>query len=379
MLTIQLTESGGQGDEGYSRPRVRNQDLLCEAGRMLAAAWHGTTLRARADLQEAMASSDFRNAAFEIIDRETIARYEALPAQWAMYARRTLVRDFKPKKIIDLLGGLEGLSTVPELTEYPESSVSKGGYSISVTKRGKRFAFSWESWINDELEELASLPEALSIAARETESREAASLLTDGNGPNDAFFNATAIQGTISNLATGNPALSVASLTAAITAITSRVDPQNRPIVIPRLVLVVPPALEVVARNIVGATMIRIQEGTGSGLTERYGPNWLQGVVDLCVEPWLPVLDKGGNAATTWYVVPAPNTGRPSLLLGFLRGHEQPQVRVKANAGENVGGGALDPTEGSFEIDDIQYRVRHVLGSSYVDPIGTYASNGSGV
>jgi hypothetical protein len=357
-MQIELTEAGGRDDSGYIRPRVRNTALLIEAANKLAAAWQGNTLRARADLQEAMAASDFRNAAFEVIDREVQERYQALPAVWSLYARKVLVKDFKPKVLVDLLGGMAGLDEVPELTEYPEGAVSKSLRTISVKKHGKRFAFSWESWINDDLDELGSLPEALSIAARETESRKAAALLTDGDGPNAAFFNATAIGGTTSNLFTGNPALTTQSLTDGIGIVTGRRDPEDRPIVIPRLTLVVPPALETTARTILGATMIRTQEGT--------------------VDPWLPVLDKGANAAKTWYLVPTPSSGRYSLALGFLRGHEDPQVRVKGGQGQQTGGGAIDPTDGSFEIDDIQYRVRHVLDGAYGDPIGTLASTGAG-
>lgn len=377
-MTIELTEAGGANDSGFFRPRVRNDALLVEAGNMLAAAWHGTTLRARADLQEAMAASDFRNAAFEVIDRETIERYEALPAVWAGYASRQLVKDFKPKKIVDLLGGLSGLAKVPELNEYPERGISKKLWEIQVSKRGARFAFSWESWINDDLDELESLPEALSIAARETEDREAAALLTDGTGPNDAFFNANAIATGQGNLMAGNPELTLASLTAALTTIKARKDPDGRPISFPRLTLVVPSALEIQARTILAAAVIRVQEGSGNGQRELEAPNFIAGSVDLVVNPWLDVLDTGPNAAKTWYIVPTPTSGRFALAVGFLRGHEEPQVRVKGHQGLAIGGGALPPTDGGFEIDDIQYRVRHVLGSSYGDPIGTLVSTGAG-
>lgn len=376
-MQIELTEAGGRDDSGYFRPRAP-EALVEQAGNMLADAWNGNSPMARARLAEAMVAGDFRNAALEVIDRETMQRYEALPAVWAGYAGRVLVKDFKPKKLVDLLGGLAGLPAVQELAEYPERNVSKASYLLSVSKRGARFAFSWESFVNDELDELQGLPEALAIAARETESREAAMLLTDGNGPNDAFFNATAIGGTTSNLMTGNPALTQTSLQAAVTTVTSRRDPQDRPIAFPRLTLVVPPALEIQARAILTATQIRTQVGTGAGSLLVDGPNYLAGIVDLVVDPWLPVIDKGSNAATTWYLVPSPSTGRRALALGFLRGHEQPQVRVKGGQGMQVGGGAIDPTDGTFEIDDIQYRVRHVLGSGYADPIGTLVSNGSG-
>lgn len=378
-MQIELTESGAQNDSGYIRPRGADGTLLLEAENLMQAAWHGTSISARARLQEAMAVSDFRNAAFEIIDRETLERYQGLPAVWSSYARQILVRDFKPKAIVDLVAGMGALPNVPELTEYPERKTSKSGYSIQVSKKGARFAFSWESWINDELDELESLPEALAIAARETESRTVASLLTDGDGPNAAFFNATAIQGSVSNLMAGNPALTSTSLQDALIQITTRKDVDGRPIAFPAMRLVVPPGLDIQARAIVNATQIEFQEGAdGDGQRRLMGANWLRNVVEIVVDPWLTVLDTSANASSTWYLVPAPNVGRPAFALGKLRGHEEPQVRVKAASGNAVGGGATDPSDGSFEIDDIQYRVRHVLGSSYIDPIGTLVSTGAG-
>ena len=69
---------------------------------------------------------------------------------------------------------------------------------------------------------------------------------------------------------------------------------------------------------------------------------------------------------------------RPVLELLRLRGYEQPELRVQANAGNYIGGGEVPGLEGSFVNDDVQYRVRHITGAVGVDPSGTMASNGSG-
>jgi hypothetical protein len=380
ILTESAYNDGGDGDVGFRRPRGAPVELYERADRILAGVFQHNSLRARADLQEAMVAGDFRNAAFEIIDREMIARYETLPSTWPQYARRVVNRDFKPKQLVEFYGGMNRLSNVPELTEYPEEKSAKTGRTLTVSKRGKRRAFSWEAFVNDELDELANIPDEFALAARETEASEAASLLTDGTGPNNAFFNATAIGGTVSNLMTGNPALSTTSLQTALATIRARVDPLNpgRPVSFPRFTLVVPSALSIQAMTILNATQIMRQEGTGDGLRQLTAPNWMSGVVDLAVEPWLDVLDTGPNKATTWYIVPTPSTGRYALAVGFLRGHEQPQIRIKANQGNLIGGGAVPTTDGSFEIDDVQYRIRHVLGSGLGDPLGTIASQGNG-
>ena len=91
----------------------------------------------------------------------------------------------------------------------------------------------------------------------------------------------------------------------------------------------------------------------------------------------LDYYNTGAKAATTWYVLPKPNSGRPAVWAAFLRGHETPDLRVKVSGGNRIGGGEVSPLEGSFEADDIQYRGRHVLGHQTGDPTFTYVSNGS--
>jgi hypothetical protein len=378
-----------------SRRRLTEADIV-EAARLMGRAFAGNRF-ATVQLQEALSSDDFRAAAFDILDREMLERYQDLPQTWSAYCRRTTVRDFKKKRLVDLLGGRSALDPVPELSEYPERGVSKALYYLTVGKFGGRFQVSWESIVNDELGEIQNMPQDLAVAARDTESRLAAGLLTDGNGPNDAYFSTTAWgrtydpatdswSGGSSNLMTTaagfsatNPALTVDALTNAMTVISSRHDLEGRPIAIPGFVLVVPPALEVAASQIVNAVQIRATATGVAGNGEQViMNNWLAGKIKVVVDPWLPVLDASANKNTTWYLLPDPTASRPALFLAFLRGHETPDLRVKADAGQSIGGGALPAEEGSFDVDDIQYRVRHVLGATGTDMIATAVSNGSG-
>lgn len=368
----------------FARPRRITEAQVLSAAQTLGKAFKGSKL-GMLRLQEALTSDDFRAAAFEVLDREMMQRYTDLPSVWTQYAKRTTVRDFKPKTLVDLMGGRAALDKVPERTEYPHRAVSKALYRLSVAKYGGVFQITWESIINDELGELEDLPGSLAVAARNTESTAGTGLLTDGNGPNGAYFNATAWgrtydedtdswSGGSSNLIAGNPALTVDNLTAALDAISLRRDPENLPIMVEAFKLVVPPALETTARKILDATEIRIEVGGQTVIMN----NWLANRVQLVVDPWLPVLDLGANANTTWYLLPAPTSSRPALFVGFLRGHETPDLRVKADAGNRVGGGPVAPEEGGFEADDISYRVRHVVGSTGTDMIATAASTGAG-
>ena len=46
-------------------------------------------------------------------------------------------------------------------------------------------------------------------------------------------------------------------------------------------------------------------------------------------------------------------------------------------AGESISGLTFASSQNSFEIDDIQYRVRHIFGGAALDPTFTYVSLGS--
>lgn len=325
-------------------------------------------LRARADIVEALSTSDFQQATGDMLDRELLSRYEALTPQWQAFAKRTTVKDFKVKNFVDLSGGLMRLNVVPELTEYPADKLDSTKYPISAKKYGKRFAISWEQVINDDLGEYQDLPTLLAQAARNSEDVAAAEVIASAAGPNAAFFKSA------NGNAKDNKPLTRENLQAALQTISTRKDSDGNPFRVRGFVLVVPPALEATANAILSATEIRETDGNGN-VTIR--TNDLQGRVKVAVNDWLPVVDTSAKANTTWYIVPDPTGPRVAVAVAFLRGHEQPDLRLQNATGVRVGGGNIDPFDGSFEIDDIQYRVRHPHGGAGIDPLGTYASTGS--
>lgn len=347
-------------------PAKRAADLVVVAN-LFEAALAGNR-RAMLTMQESLHSTDFTNLLGGVLERELLAQYADIAPVWSQFATRTTVRDFRAKTLIDLLGGKSILSEVKPGAPYPARSKSETTYSISVTKYGGRFQLLWEALINDDLDGLRRLPGDLAQAARDTEDYLAAAMLAIAAGPNTGFFKS----------ANGNtPAavpLNIDNLSAALTTITSRTDSEGRPIAFPSgFALVIPPALEVTAQNVIGA--FEISQTSGSSTIKVR--NWIGGRVRPVVNPWLPVIDVSAKVNTTWYVVPTPGQARPALAMAFLRGHEQPDLRVKADGGNRAGGGVVDPLDGSFDTDDIEYRVRHVAGAAHLDPKGTYASTGS--
>lgn len=349
-------------------PRHRiSEAAVMEASSMMGKALKGNR-RAALNVQEAFSTSDFTLAAFAAIDQEMVAQYEEKPSQWRQYTAVTTVRDFKPKSLRSVGRVKFGLDRVPELTEYPAvDGRTAEDTPISVGKFGNRYAVSFEAWVNDEaIDEIGDIPNWFSMAAAETEAIVAASNLVSASGVNTDFFKTAN-----GNAPTALP-LTLANLDAAIQAVRSR-KVNSRVVSAPQLKLVTGPSLTVTAQRILATKEIRTTVGDATTVMD----NYVAGSVTHVEDPALEVVNLGAKASTTWFLLPDPSGPRPAVYGAFLRGHELPEIRVKADTGTRVGGGAISAEEGSFEIDDIQYRVRHIFGGAAVDGQFTYASTGS--
>lgn len=380
----------GEGTNMSARRRSRRdnpayQRALLECANLYARVLRGDR-RAALDFQENMSTSDFSNLFGDILDRQVLARYVSQPVQWTAVAKRGMVRDFRTVKRFTLDGGESILSEVKQLTEYPAAALTDGAYSYSVKKYGRRIGLAWEDLINDDLDAFASIPERLGNAARRSEEKFVTGLYAAASGPNSTFFS-TSNKNVINTTTAGtgaptNPALSVTNLQYAFQVLAQQVDADGAPIYIDGVVLVVPPALEVPANNIINATQIMTAAGSGGANSDAGRPdmlqvaNWMARRVQVVVNPWLPIISTT-NGNTSWYLFANPSVGRPAMEVGFLTGHESPELFQKSPNATRVGGGLIDPSEGDFDTDSVEWKLRHVFGGTLMDPKSAVASNGT--
>lgn len=361
------------GDGVGVRGRKKTPQYLAklgEAANFVAEVYSGK--RAGWQLKEALGTSDFSNLFGDILDRQLLGSYLETPVVYRNFARIGSVSDFRTVKRFVLNGSEAVLSVVPQQAEYPESSVADGAYSYSVQKYGRRIGFSWEAMINDDLDALKSIPERFGKAARRSESKFATQLYCDASGPHASFYTVGH-----NNKVTSNPVLSTAALQTAMKILAAQVDADSEPITIDAVHLVVPPALEITALNILNALQMEIVESGGTSNQKLIAANWMKDKLTLSVESQIKNVATTANADTSWWLFAAPSAGRPALEIGFLRGHESPEVFIKAPNASMVGGGS-DALNGDFDTDTVQYKVRHVFGGTRMDPKMTVASNGSG-
>lgn len=332
--------------------------------------------RAALNFQEAMTTADFQFLFGDIIDRQMLAAYQQAPVQWNQLSRRGRVRDFRTVKRFTLDGGEAILSEVGEQSEYPAAALQDGDYEYRVRKHGRRIPLSWETLINDDLDAFADIPSRLGNASRRSEERFATALYATPSGPANPFFSA-------GNGNLTDEELTIPGLQEAFRLFGEQVDEDGAPIFVEAATLVVPPSLEVQARNILNATEITQAVGsgvgnqTGAGSDQLRVTNWMRNRVSLIVNPWLPIVDQT-TGSTAWYLFADPNAGRPAMEVGFLIGHESPELFQKHPNATRVGGGMVDPTDGDFGTDSVEWKVRHVFGGTRMDPKSAVASNGTG-
>ncbi|HLI84499.1 MAG TPA: hypothetical protein VKV17_11305 [Bryobacteraceae bacterium] len=104
-------------------------------------------------------------------------------------------------------------------------------------------------------------------------------------------------------------------------------------------------------------------------------PQWLRDL-KVVTNYFFPVINPT-LAKTCWMLFADPNVGRPAIEVGFLRGHEVPEIFRKLPNAQRLGG-AVDPMDGNYDNDSVGYKIRHVVGVGLMDGRGVVVSRGDG-
>lgn len=352
-----------------------------EAAKLLEGALRGDK-RDKLALQEGISTSDLPVQLAPAINKILLENYQAAPKVWDRFATRLVLDDFRPQQYMNLAyddAGLDNqgdtfregsLPTVGEYDEYPTAGwFAATEQSIQLKKAGQRVRFSWESIVNDgNIGLLERLPIELGLKAAGKEDEEVTKQLVSASGLNTANFNS-------GNGNLFNYALTLENLELAIQAANTQVY-NGKPITpVSRFALVIPQALELTARKILAVQSVQVDSVAGDITTRTITGNPVASQIEIVVNPWIKAINSAADAY--WFLIPVPTaTLNPSVALGFLRGYEAPELRIKANGGVFLGGGAVPVRDGSFDNDDFEMRIRHVATGGFLVPAGTIASQG---
>lgn len=331
----------------------------------------------RADylFREAITTSDFPSLFGFTLERAMLARYLAAVPDWQAYTKLGTMPNFNAGELHKVMGNDTLLPEVAEKGEYLVGPVAAGYYTRRVKKWGRQFDISWEAIVNDALDAFGDVANRMADSVTFTRAYNVTDLIASVGGPDALLFGAgladTADGQLITNV--GALPLSIANLDATLALMAAQTDINGRPLGIRGKHLVVPPALEMRARQILTSAYVSYTNVVAAVVAMPTSNVIPQMGLQLHVNPLLPVIDASGNRNFTWYLFADPSDG-VAIQLDLLRGQEAPEICMKASDKVGVGGaGPLSPFSGDFATDNIFYRVRDVHGGTRVDRRYCYA------
>ena len=324
-------------------------------------------------VSESMTTSDFPNLTGDVLDRMLLARFREWPSPWRRFMKvNPNLRDFRTVDRYEV-DGLEGQwGNVPEGKGIEYGALSETAHSYAPKKYAKGAKLSFEMMMNDDLGAFEDIPDRLGRGGARTIAKFATQLYVDSTGPHASLYT-----GGNNNIVTGNPALSITALTTAWNVLMAQVDEDGEPIVIESVILVVPPALEITAWNIVNALTINMTNTGGISGQEMTVQNWFGSRFEVVVDPYIPIVASSANGNTSWFLFGSPSVGRPALEMGFVRGFAEPQLYQKLANTARVGGGA-DQMAGDFNTMSQEYKGVVAFGGTRLNPKTTVGSEGDG-
>jgi hypothetical protein len=316
------------------------------------------------DLRESGSTSDYPNILGNLMGRRMIDWAQAAPQKWRQYSAIGTVPDFRPQTMIV---GYESEDLLPigEEGVYQDSKLADASFQLQVGTYGRAFSINRNVIINDDLNYIRQQPQRFGRAAGRGLAKFAARTLLEGNANT---FDGQPLFGTAhANLGTGaGSVFGGNNLKVAITALSTQTV-LNQFMTMDATMLVVPPALQWDARQLLNSAVVAIT-GTpaANAVIERGTENVLRGALDIVVEPFL-------TSATAYYVLANPNEA-PVIDVAFLNGKQTPDLLVERPVMTNVAGGD-DPYE--FEFDVMRYKVRFDYGGAVSRWWGGYKFDGA--
>ena len=347
------------------RTATTTQDKVAEAAKLFREGAAYKTPTHRHMLLEAMSTSDFPTLLAKGFEVEAIQAQKDAVKEFESFAHSTTVPDFRPKKLRDLFGSTI-FDDVAEGEEYKGDILDETEVEVKVGKTGRSFGYTWELQLSGDFTSMADFPKRLGNAATETENRKVFGAFVGATGPDTGFFDTV-----------DNKPLTAEYLDAAINSLALKEDHRGDLVDTSKLMLVVPPTMAIQAKRLVNAAELEMQVTEGNKVNKTRVSNPFRGMVEVVVSRTLIKLDRSGNRATTWYLLPGKDTSNPAVVKANLIGHENVDIRVKRDQGERPGGGTIPVEEGSFKDDTIWFRGRHVIGAAKGFAYAAYASTGA--
>jgi hypothetical protein len=256
---------------------------------------------------------------------------------WKQFARVSSVQDFKPHYRIRMVPSLL-LKRLTKGGEIEHGTIGEQSYMISADTKAIMLGLTRKDLINDDQSVLSTLPTHFGLGAAETVANDIyacllAGLQSDGS---TAFFSVSALTAA-GNLMQPNltvsAALAFSTLEAARTRFATQTKPNGQPAGILGRVLLTPPNLTGVAKQLCESDMLIASLSTGGNARGTPANNTLKGLQTPVSSAYLSngaVNSLTGVTAagspSTWFLLAAATSPAYAVEVGFLNGAEVPVI-----------------------------------------------------
>ena len=298
------------------------------------------------DVNQVMAAvfhttSDFPIVLEDVARKEMLGRYQEEPRTFPSIARRATASDFKQKNVITVGSG-SGLRPLKETGELESGTFSEAKASYKLETFGRKFSFTREMFINDDLGVFTGFMAQVGSLASRLESDVFWALFTQAN----LQFNEENLFSTDRNTrVTGAAGTMEAGLTAMKKAMRTQKELDGQTInVVPRTLLVSP------SREVAAMKILTSVQGTKTN-----DVNVFSNSMNLVVESRLD-----GRNNDPYYTVADPNA-YPVFEYCYLNGNEQPFIE----------------TEQTFGTRGMTLAIAHDFAAGVVGGLGICENSGS--
>ena len=244
---------------------------------------------------------------------------------YSKWTRKAPVSDFKPHGLFRLqqVGNLEEVGPAGEVAQSERKQDLEW---LQIDSYAKSFGVTRKDLINDDLGVFTRVPQQLGIRAAQLPSKLVYKcLLSNPTLGNDSLALFQTV--THKNYQSTGYALNADNLAIAIKYLRNQVDATGEPIDIEPKYLLVPPALEDIARRLCASAVIFPSGGSTSSTARTPTANVWEGKIEALVEPRLENANYPGSSATAWYLVGDPAM-IDTLAVGFLNGVDSPMLEA---------------------------------------------------
>lgn len=288
-------------------------------------------------------TSDFPELLGALTNRSLLSAYMATPDEYSQFTTPIVFSDPRAKKFIRV-GGLGTLRPVGEGQEYKRVTFGENAEEVEIMKRGEIFALSYEALLNDDLSAFTRLPAAFGNMSKLTEANVVYAILTSNPLMADGFALFSAEHGNIGSAQSPD----VDGLTDARTLMRKQTDFSSgkRLGLKPSLVLS-PYKYEVGLSQIMADSTMKPTEAAN------VIPGYIRDMKYLISD----LLDE--NSTQKWYAAADPSRIE-GIVVGRLEGNKPFEIEQKVG----------------WEVDGIEWKIRHWFGAGVVDPRGLYYNAG---